>query len=148
MCIRDSIKRKYVSRPVSNGRSVLMQKKNIAFYFLQDLVCFKIFTIGREWNSVCANIVYFNCPLWLHYIIWFLNVHSMDSSWGALSFLSRWLIFIPISWTSTHKCLGVQIDEKLTWECHIYMICKRAGAGVGAMKRIKAFVPIDTLEKI
>ena len=40
-----------------------------------------------------------------------------------------------------------QIDEKLSWECHIDMICKKASAGIGGMKRIKAFVPVDTLEK-
>ena len=30
-----------------------------------------------------------------------------------------------ISRTDTHKCLGVQIDEKLSWDSHIDMICRR-----------------------
>ena len=54
----------------------------------------------------------------------------------------------PVSRTDTHKCLGVHIDEKLSWESHIDMICKKASAGIGAMRRIKPFVPVDTLEKV
>jgi len=40
------------------------------------------------------------------------------------------------------------MDEKLSWDSHIDMICKKASAGVGAMRRIKPFVPVDTLEKV
>ena len=42
------------------------------------------------------------------------------------------------------------MDEKLSWDSHIDMICKKASAGIGAMRRIKPFVPadIDTLEKV
>ena len=42
----------------------------------------------------------------------------------------------PVSRTDTHKCSGVQIDEKLSWDSHIDMICKKASAGIGAMRRI------------
>ena len=45
-----------------------------------------------------------------------------------------------------HKCLGVLIDEKLSWEKHIETICKKAGAGIGSLRRAKPFVPADTLE--
>ena len=55
---------------------------------------------------------------------------------------------VPVPRTDTHKCLGVQIDEKLSWDSHIDMICKKASAGMGAMRRIKPFVPVDTLEKV
>ena len=57
---------------------------------------------------------------------------------------------IPVSRTDTHKCLGVQIDEKLSWyTCsHIDMICEKVSAGIGAIRRIKPFVPVDTLEKV
>ena len=55
---------------------------------------------------------------------------------------------IPVSRTDTHKCLGVQVDEKLSWDSHIDMICKKASAGIGVMRRIKPFVPVDTLEKV
>ena len=31
---------------------------------------------------------------------------------------------------------------------HIDMICRKASAGIGAMRRIKPLVPVDTLEKV
>ena len=43
------------------------------------------------------------------------------------------------------KCLGVLLDEKLTFETHIDYICKKACAGIGALRRIKPFVPLCTL---
>ena len=55
---------------------------------------------------------------------------------------------LPISRTDKNKCLVVQVDEKLSWDSHIDMICKKASAGFGAMRRIKPFVRIDTLEKV
>ena len=55
---------------------------------------------------------------------------------------------IPVSRTDTHKCLGVQIDEKLSWDSHIDKICKKASSGIGAMRRMKPLVPVDTLEKV
>ena len=55
----------------------------------------------------------------------------------------------PVSQTDTHKCLGVQIDEKLTWDRQIDMIsCNRASAGIGAMRSIRPFVPSNSLEKV
>ena len=55
---------------------------------------------------------------------------------------------IPVSQTDTHKCLGVQIDENLSWDSHIDMICKKDSAGIGVVRRIKPFVPVNTLEKV
>ena len=55
---------------------------------------------------------------------------------------------IPVSRTDKHKCLEVQVDEKLSWDSHIDLICKKAGAGIGAMRRIRPFVPVDSLEKV
>ena len=46
------------------------------------------------------------------------------------------------------KELGVQIDEKLSWDSHIDMICKKVSAGIGAMRRIKLFVLLDMLKKV
>ena len=39
------------------------------------------------------------------------------------------------------------MDEKVSWDSQIDMICKKASTGIGAMRRIKPFVPVDTLEK-
>ena len=54
----------------------------------------------------------------------------------------------PISRTNTEVCLGVKLDENLSWASHIDMICKKASSGIGAIKRIKPFVPVHTLESI
>ena len=49
---------------------------------------------------------------------------------------------IPLSRTDTHKCFN-----NLSWDSHIDMICKKASGGIGAMRRIKPFVPVVALEK-
>ena len=54
----------------------------------------------------------------------------------------------PISRINTQVCLGVKLDENLSWASHIDMICKKASSGIGAIKRIKPFVPVHTLESI
>ena len=54
----------------------------------------------------------------------------------------------PISRTSAHKCLGVHMDEKLSWDCHVDTICKKVSAGIGAMRCIKNFVPVASLETV
>ena len=48
-------------------------------------------------------------------------------------------VLIPRAETFT--CLGVDLDEKLSWEKHIEKICGKVSAGIGAMRRIKPFVP-------
>ena len=53
-----------------------------------------------------------------------------------------------VSRTNTQKCLGVEIDEKRSWEKHIDTICKKTSVGIGAMRHMKAFVPINTLETV
>ncbi|XP_044183319.1 uncharacterized protein LOC122963992 [Acropora millepora] len=50
-----------------------------------------------------------------------------------------------VSRVPSNKCLGVLLDEKLTFETHIDYICKKACAGIGALRRIKPFVPLCTL---
>lgn len=44
--------------------------------------------------------------------------------------------------------MGVQIDEKHSWENHIEMICKKASVGIGAIRHIKPFVLAGTLQVI
>jgi hypothetical protein len=48
-------------------------------------------------------------------------------------------------------CINISdmnIDEKLTWDAHIDSICSKVSAEIGAMKRIKPFVPPATLQTI
>ena len=43
--------------------------------------------------------------------------------------------------------LGVHIDENLSWTVHIETISKRIASGIGALKRIRSFVPHKTLQQ-
>ena len=50
--------------------------------------------------------------------------------------------------TDSFECLGVIIGKRLLWDKHIEKICKKVGAGIAVMKRIKPFVPIETMRLI
>ena len=54
----------------------------------------------------------------------------------------------PMPRINTQVCLRVNLDENPSWASHIEMICKKASSGIGAIKRIKLFVPMHTLESI
>jgi hypothetical protein len=54
----------------------------------------------------------------------------------------------PLKRYRSFKCLGVELDEQLSWEVHINAICKKVGAGIGVLKRTKPFVPNETLHII
>ena len=41
---------------------------------------------------------------------------------------------VPVPRTNTHKCLGIEIDEKRSWDKHIETICKKASAVIGAIR--------------
>ena len=47
-----------------------------------------------------------------------------------------------------YKYLGIEIDESLNWQVHVEIICKKVSAGLGALKRIRDFVPHRILLKI
>jgi hypothetical protein len=40
--------------------------------------------------------------------------------------------------------LGVKLDETLNWDENIEIVCKKVGAGIGILKRIKPYVPANT----
>ena len=65
-----------------------------------------------------------------------LNTKSGELS-NAISIDNNLVSRVP-----SNKCLGVLLDEKLTFETHIDYICKTACAGIGALRRIKPFVPL------
>ena len=73
----------------------------------------------------------------------------IGSSYNIKNKISRNLIVInniPVPRTGTYTCLGVSLDERLTWEKHINTICAKVGAGIGVMRRMKPFVPPETLK--
>ena len=43
------------------------------------------------------------------------------------------------------KCLGVYVDEFLTWESHIENISKKVAKGLGVFRRLRSFVPKSIL---
>jgi hypothetical protein len=54
----------------------------------------------------------------------------------------------PVPLTHSLESLGVQIDENLSWEKHIDKICKKASAGIGAIKCNNPYVDINTIQTI
>jgi hypothetical protein len=55
---------------------------------------------------------------------------------------------MPLTHYRSFKCLGVELDEHLSWEVHVNAICKKISAGIGVLKRTKPFVPNETLHTI
>ena len=54
----------------------------------------------------------------------------------------------PVKRVTHTKSLGVNIDENLSWSVHIDTISKKIASGIGAIKRMRAFVPDTTLKYI
>ena len=50
--------------------------------------------------------------------------------------------------TSSFECLGVFLDETMSWAEHIEKTGKKVRAGIALMKRFKPFVPNNTLQMI
>ena len=51
----------------------------------------------------------------------------------------------PVSSVVSNKCLGVDLDDSLTFHTYIEKICKKNCAGIGVLRRIKPFVPQASL---
>ena len=54
----------------------------------------------------------------------------------------------PVTRYSSFSCLGVELDERMSWENHIDTICKKVASGIGIIKRVKPFVPSETLHNL
>ncbi len=54
----------------------------------------------------------------------------------------------PVTGYSSFPCLGVELDERMSWENHIDTICRKVGSGIGIIKRVKPLVPSETLKKL
>ena len=53
---------------------------------------------------------------------------------------------VPIEKVTSVKSFGIFIDENLRWQTHIDKLSKKIASGIGAIKRIRDFVP--TPEKL
>ena len=54
----------------------------------------------------------------------------------------------PITHVTSTKSLGVHIDQTLSWNVHVENLCKKIASGIGALKRVRSFVPHETLRSI
>ena len=54
----------------------------------------------------------------------------------------------PIKQVSQAKSLGVYVDENLSWTTHTNEITKKIASGIGALKRVRPFVRVNTLMTI
>ena len=54
----------------------------------------------------------------------------------------------PVPKIDHYSCLGVNMDERMSWEKHVECICSKVSAGIGAMRRLKPFVPLSTLKML
>ena len=52
----------------------------------------------------------------------------------------------PISQVTLTKSRGVYIDQRLSRNVYVDNLCKTIAAGIGVLKRSRAFVPFDTLQ--
>ena len=55
---------------------------------------------------------------------------------------------VQIEKVTSVKSLGIFIDENLRWQTHIDKLSKKVASGIGAIKRIRDFVPTPTLHCI
>ena len=49
---------------------------------------------------------------------------------------------ISLNSVDCSKCLGMKIDEFLTWDIHIASVSKEVSSGLSIMEKIKPFVAI------
>ena len=113
---------------------------------------------GVDVNSTQLNLNHDldNLNKWLIYNKLTLNTAKTEfmliGSRQKLSSLSNQLELsinnVPIEHVSSVKSLGIFIDENLRWQTHIDKLSKKVASGIGAIKRIRPFVPPPTLHYI
>ena len=55
---------------------------------------------------------------------------------------------VPIDNVSQAKSLGVHLDENLSWNIQINELTKKIPSGIGALKRVRSFVPAAALQLV
>ena len=67
---------------------------------------------------------------------------------STLSSQPEFSINLTIEKVTSVKLLSIFIDENLRWQTHIDKLSKKIASGIGAIKRIRDFVPTPTLHCI
>lgn len=68
--------------------------------------------------------------------------------WSNCCFPSIFRNGTRVKQVATTKSLGITIDDKLSWNCHIEKLTKKIASGIGAMKCVRHLVPPPTLHLI
>ena len=55
------------------------------------------------------------------------------------------LVDMKIDYVSIYKCLGFTLDEHLHYTEHVKYLCKKINYGLQIMRRMKDFIPRDSL---
>ena len=55
---------------------------------------------------------------------------------------------IPIARIHNYSCLGVKLDERLSYGSHIDYVCSKVSARIGLIRRTKSFVSLSTLKML
>ena len=109
---------------------------------------------GVDVNSIQLNLNHDldNLNKWLISNKLTLNTSKTEfmliGSRQKLSTLAISINNVPIEHVSSVKSLGIFIDENLRWQTHIDKLSKKIASGIGAIKRIRPFVPPPTLHYI
>ncbi|RMX39834.1 hypothetical protein pdam_00023350 [Pocillopora damicornis] len=78
------------------------------------------------------------------------NIEDTDTCFDE--FVNQFILgsfsFQQISPSLVSSHLRVHINGNLSWECHINEISKKIASGISAIKRIRYFLPFDTLLKV
>ena len=65
---------------------------------------------------------------------------------GTKSFCS--LVNLAFERVNSYKCLGVQLDETLSWEAHISQVVRKVAKVLAALRRLRPICPQSTLVTI
>ena len=55
---------------------------------------------------------------------------------------------VKLNQTDHSEALGLNIDENLSWKEHIHAVSKKVASSIGALKRVRPFISINTALKI
>ncbi len=52
---------------------------------------------------------------------------------------------IEVKRVKSYKCLGLELDEGLTWESHVSVIISKVSKVIGVLRRLKSLLPLSAL---